>query len=235
MVDLEEERNTTMDQGKTSKTPTPITFRDDGEPQTPSVTQVSGSSAKVLQAALRNYCLAHIRESHMSGICPFIHICILGFISGDKKAIIKWADIIKDPTSWIDEECYPPGFQWANPSKICMKPAIHLLNHWRQQRDSGHSPIIWNPLCEALTAVDQPALRVQCQSWSDANEDNDGDEDFAAKLARIFEDRSDLEDTIPEAQTVQSSPSAPRLSCKPLSFSWCNSTLRHISHSFVTS
>ena len=71
-----------------------------------------------------------------------IYICELGFISGKKKASIPWAKVTSDPAAWIYEECYPPGFNWADPSKIQINEVFKLFNHWRQRKQSRLAPII---------------------------------------------------------------------------------------------
>lgn len=119
-----------------------------------------------------------------------LHICMLGFISGKRKAIIPWAKLAMDPTAWIDEECYPPGFQWADPSKIQMGQVFQLLDHWRQRQESGLTPLIWNPSCELLANAVRKSKKIQSrgQSQSDPDSDNDsGEEDFAAQLENISE------------------------------------------------
>ena len=49
-------------QSKTIKTTIDIITDEDGEPEIPSVTELSGYRMKVVQAALRKYCIAHIHE-----------------------------------------------------------------------------------------------------------------------------------------------------------------------------
>jgi hypothetical protein len=41
-----------------------------------------------------------------------------GFTTGKKKAFIQWGELVKDPSSFIGEECTPDGFEWKDPSKI---------------------------------------------------------------------------------------------------------------------
>ena len=52
---------------------------------------------------------------------------------------------MRDPTSWIDEECIPDGFEWKDPSKIHKAEIFHLLDHWRAHQDEGLKPLIWEP------------------------------------------------------------------------------------------
>jgi hypothetical protein len=92
-----------------------------------------------------------------------------------------------DPTAWIDEECYPPGFQWADPSKIQVGQVFHLLDHWRQRQESGLTPLIWNPSCELLADAEQQSKHVRSrrdiQHDSDS-EDDSGEEDITTELGR---------------------------------------------------
>jgi hypothetical protein len=48
---------------------------------------------------------------------------------------------------WISEECYPEGFTWADPSKIRLGQVFELLEHWRERKKGGLTPLIWNPSC----------------------------------------------------------------------------------------
>jgi uncharacterized protein (DUF4415 family) len=50
------------DRSKTNKTRINITINADGEPDIPSVTMGDGYQTKIVQATLREYCTAHIRE-----------------------------------------------------------------------------------------------------------------------------------------------------------------------------
>lgn len=53
---------------KVNKTQIKITTNANGEPEIPSVTAADGYHTKGVQAALRKYCTAHIRESCISSI-----------------------------------------------------------------------------------------------------------------------------------------------------------------------
>jgi hypothetical protein len=86
----------------------------------------------------------------------YIHICALGFISGKRKALIPWAKLTVDLTAWIDKECYPPDFKWADLSKNQISDVFQLFDHWRHQRQSGLAPIIWNSSCDILTDIERP-------------------------------------------------------------------------------
>jgi hypothetical protein len=92
----------------------------------------------------------------------YIHICALGFISRKRKALIPWAKLTVDLTAWIDKECYPPDFKWADLSKNQISDVFQLFDHWRHQRQSGLAPIIWNSSCDILADIERPIQRI----WS---------------------------------------------------------------------
>ncbi|KAF8263343.1 hypothetical protein EI94DRAFT_1704054 [Lactarius quietus] len=120
--------------------------------------------------------------------------------SRKKKAYIPWAKMTKDPTAWIYEECYPPGFQWADPSKIRVNEVFHLFDHWRQQKQSRLNPIIWNPSCEIMADIERPVRRRQTQRRNSEEE-----EDFGPAMARVAED--DMEHQYSVSPPVSSIPS----------------------------
>ncbi|KAH8993208.1 hypothetical protein EDB86DRAFT_2830155 [Lactarius hatsudake] len=62
---------------------------------------------------------------------PAIPSITRGSISSRAKATIPWAKIAINLTSWIDEECYPSVFPWADPSK---QPE-QICNRTQRQRD----------------------------------------------------------------------------------------------------
>lgn len=49
---------------------------------------------------------------------------------------------MKDPTSWIKEECIPDGFEWKDQSKIHKEEIFHLLDHWTAHQAEGLEPLI---------------------------------------------------------------------------------------------
>ena len=53
-------------------------------------------------------------------------------------------------TSWIEPECVPDGFQWADPSKIHVGDIFPLFAHWREQQRQHLSPLIWVETCPLL-------------------------------------------------------------------------------------
>ncbi|KAH9014735.1 hypothetical protein EDB84DRAFT_1568013 [Lactarius hengduanensis] len=142
--DTEGDQSSPTGRPKTIKKKLKIVTDTDREPEIPSITLEDGYSAKVIQAALRDYCHAHIR-----------------FISGRKSATIPWSKLSCDPTAWIEEECFPLGFPWVDPSKLRLVQIFQLLDHWRQRQKEGLIPLIWNPSCELLSNIDQPAQRVR--------------------------------------------------------------------------
>jgi hypothetical protein len=232
----EEDRNNIEAQAKTIKTPINITTDDGGEPEIPSITQASGYHTKVVQTTLRNYCNAHIRKSDVISMSLIyqLHICVLGFISGKKKAIIPWAKVVKNPTAWISEECYPEGFHWADPSKIRVKKVFELFEHWRQRRRSGLPPISWNPSCNLLADVDQSAedVHIRMTKRSEPNLERDSDEeDFSGELAGINENDSESQsahrlpegslvsepdDNVTQTPSIKAPPPVPLPSCESI-------------------
>ena len=107
---------------------------------------------------------------------------------------IPWAKLVANPGAWLEPECYPSGFQWADPSKIRKNDVFHILDHWRQRKESGLPPIVWNPSCDILADIDRPYkyLRSTENRWRDAdNSDSSQDEDFRKELEDIPEDDLD--------------------------------------------
>ncbi|KAF8265470.1 hypothetical protein EI94DRAFT_1702459 [Lactarius quietus] len=180
----EEDRNTINDQSKTIKTTIDIITDEDGEPEVPSVTEASGYQTKVVQvqATLRKYCIAH-----------------MWFISRKMKAYIPWAKVTMDLTAWINEECYPPGFQWVDPSKIWVNEVFHLFDNGRQPKQSRFNPIIWNP-------------SLHSSNNHEPRRNSAEEEDFGPAMARVFEDDMKPQDSLsPPVSSIPSkrTPSAP--------------------------
>ena len=152
---------------------------------------------------------------------------------------LPWAKVIKNPTAWIDEECYPAGFEWADPSKIRIGKVFELLDHWRQRRQSGLDPIIWNRSCEILADCDESAEPVHSRrprSSKRTLESIPDDEDFSEELARISTHDSESHPprrtheesqaresgsalTGSESPSIQASPSVPLLSGESMNHS----------------
>jgi hypothetical protein len=77
---------------------------------------------------------------------------------------------------------------------------FHLLDHWRQRKEDGLAPLIWNPSCTLLSDVGQQSRHVRNQRPIDGDSGSNShsdDEDFAAELARISEDGSELYNSPP--------------------------------------
>jgi hypothetical protein len=79
--------------------------------------------------------------------------------------------VTSDPAAWIHKEYYPPGFNWADPSKIWINEVFKLFNHWRQQKLSELAPIIWNTFCDILTDIERAIPRIQNQRPMYTNQD----------------------------------------------------------------
>jgi hypothetical protein len=72
---------TQKDRSKTVKTPIEIHIKSSGFPELPAITTAHGYKTKVVQAMLREYCTAHIREPSSSYLCPcvthtLIRLCV---------------------------------------------------------------------------------------------------------------------------------------------------------------
>ena len=93
--------------------------------------------------------------------------CILEYVSGRKKVKIPWGKICEDPSSWIQPECVPNGFQWADPSKIRIGDIFPLFEHWREQQKHHLSPLIWVPTCPFLRNA-SPSF----EDWQQYNSNN---------------------------------------------------------------
>ena len=92
---------------------------------------------------------------------PFINVqyCVtheLGFVTGKKRQTIPWGKLVKDPFSWISDECIPDGFEWKDPSKIQIGEVFRLLYHWRDREDHDLVPLIWIPSCPLLQDTEEP-------------------------------------------------------------------------------
>jgi hypothetical protein len=183
----DDDRKAVKDRSKTIKTPIEIVTDVDGEPEIP-IIDGDAHGAKAVQDTLRNYLISHIREFYLSTFAG-LQDCftyVLGFTSGKKKAIIPWTKLISNPTAWIDENCYPSGFKWADPSKLHKEQVIDLLGHWRQRQKSGLAPLIWNPSCSLLADAAQTSRRVQSRNDPESDHDS-GEENFASRLGNISE------------------------------------------------
>ncbi|KAH8982114.1 hypothetical protein EDB86DRAFT_3086427 [Lactarius hatsudake] len=195
---IDHDQSIPIGRSKTLKTKVKLITDADGEPEIPSVTLEDGYSTKVVQTALRDYCHAHIRKlsllsKHILGTVPY-NTYELGFISGRKNATIPWSKLSRDPAAWIEEECFPVGFPWVDPSKLRLARVFQLLDHWRQRQKEGLIPLIWNPSCELLSNIDQPAHRVRNPQWTNRRRSNydepesdysSEEEDFANEICGL--------------------------------------------------
>lgn len=59
---IDDVQTTNKDRSKTIKTPITIHIKSNGCPKIPAITTASGYKTKIVQAMLRDYCTAHIRE-----------------------------------------------------------------------------------------------------------------------------------------------------------------------------
>ena len=129
---------------------------------------------------------------------------------------------MRDPTSWIDEECIPDGFEWKDPSKIHKVEIFHLLDHWRACQDEGLEPLIWVPTSPLFKDTEktmeqgqaiQQAKTLQPPPESDeevfilsASDDFDLDED-GSEVASVHSDQSSQNHDSPndgQAKSVES-------------------------------
>ncbi|KAH9176173.1 hypothetical protein EDB89DRAFT_2065978 [Lactarius sanguifluus] len=130
------------DLSRTIKTPIPIILDTDGCPELPTVAMSDGYKAKVVQSLLRDYCTAHIR-----------------YVTRKPKLIIPWGSLVKDPSSWIIDECTPDHFEWKDPSKIQIGEVFRILDHWRHRQDQGIGPLMWVPTSPLFDNMDDPPRR----------------------------------------------------------------------------
>ncbi|KAH9167727.1 hypothetical protein EDB89DRAFT_1909818 [Lactarius sanguifluus] len=127
------------DLSRTIKTPIPIILDTDGCPELPTVAMSDGYKAKVVQSLLRDYCTTHIR-----------------YVTRKPKLIIPWGSLVKDPSSWISDECTPDHFEWKDPSKIQIGEVFRILDHWRHRQDQGIGPLMWVPTSPLFDNMDDP-------------------------------------------------------------------------------
>ena len=143
---------------------------------------------------------------------------------------IPWTKIVKNPTAWIDEDCYPEGFEWADPSKIRIGKVYELFDHWRSRRESGFPPIKWNRSCEFMVGVDESAKQVHNPRLrgSKHTPESGSDEDFSGELAQIPASDSEAHPSLrtlgestsgTESPSIQATPSDQLVSCESLNYS----------------
>ena len=110
-----------------------------------------------------------------------------------------------DPSSWIEKECTPEGFEWKDPSKIRIGEIHRLLDHWRDCIARGLQGLIWVPTCPLFQDEDNaPVQRRQFRQAIALPEDNSDDEVFI--LPQSDEVEEDEYDSNDEKLTYRSSP-----------------------------
>ena len=135
-----------IDRSRTLKTKITITFDEEGCPELPDVTINDGYKTKIVQSMLREYCTEHIREILFTSFGKKL-MCKSGFKTGKRLQSIPWGAFVKDPSSWMNNECFPPSFQWKDPSKIQIGEVFCLLDHWWDCKSRDLDTIIWVPTC----------------------------------------------------------------------------------------
>ena len=118
---------------------------------------------------------AHIRTPSSDCLQLRLHLliaCILEYVSGRKNIRIPWGQISDDPSSWIESECVPDGFQWADPSKIRVRDILILFEHWRERKRQHLSPLIWVATC--------PLLRNASPTFDDRQQYHSDDPDSSS-------------------------------------------------------
>ncbi|KAI9428777.1 hypothetical protein H4582DRAFT_2066492 [Lactarius indigo] len=86
------------------------------------------------------------------------------YVTGKPTLTIPWGSLVKDPSSWIRDECIPDGFEWKDPSKIQIGEVFRLLYHWSDRQDKGIDPLMWvstSPLFSNLEDSPRPMRSVR--------------------------------------------------------------------------
>jgi hypothetical protein len=135
---------------------------------------------------------------HISVSCPPIHLPTkyntykLGFVTGKKKQIIPWGTLVKDPSSWISDECVPHGFEWKDPSKIQIGEVFCLLYHWRDRQAQDLNPLVWVPTCLLFQDAEKPSRHLQNVRRIRAEPQQESDEEvFNLPSSRDIEEDED--------------------------------------------
>ncbi|KAH9035046.1 hypothetical protein EDB84DRAFT_1437970 [Lactarius hengduanensis] len=84
----------------------------------------------------------------------------------------------------IEEECFPLGFPWVDPSKLHLVQIFQLLDHWRQRQKEGLITLIWNPSYQPAQRVHNLQQTNRRRSTFDepVSDHSSEGEDFADKL-----------------------------------------------------
>lgn len=162
---------------KTNTDPIPIVLDESGYPELPDIRMDGNNKTKIVQSMLRDYCTANMRQSPLKIHPPMSNIYSSGFVTGKKKALIPWGALVRDPSSFINEECTPNGFEWKDPSKIRIGEVFRLLYHWRHRKDQGLLPLVWVPTCSLFQDMDEPYGHTQKVQHSNAHSPHDSEED----------------------------------------------------------
>lgn len=110
---------------------------------------------------------------------------------------------MKDPYSWISEDCVPPGFEWKDPSKIKIADVFDLLNHWRDRQDHGLDPLIWLPTCPVLQGTEGFIRRGRNLRGRGARRQDDTDEEmFHLPSSGDMDEMDEVPDDVSDANKV---------------------------------
>src|ERR1700675_4466219 len=84
-----------------------------------------------------------------------------------------------DPSSWIDSECTPDGFEWKDPSKIRIGEVHRLLEHWRDRIGRSLQGLVWVPSCPIFQDEDKaPSHGRRFRQALDLPQDDSDEEVF---------------------------------------------------------
>ncbi|KAN0136039.1 hypothetical protein V8E53_006200 [Lactarius tabidus] len=153
-------QNTPKDRSTTNKMPIHIPIKADGCPEVPNITLNDSYKTKTVQVMLHEYLTTHIR--------------ILGYVSGKQRARISWGELSAKPSTWINPECSPIGFTWADPSKICIGDIHQLLEHWYGRKRQHLTPLIWAETCPVLKDATLSSEERQDYCSDGSSDDNSG-------------------------------------------------------------
>ena len=154
----------------------PIPVDSDGRPHLPNATDYDQKGVKILQTMVQEYCTKHIHKN-CSNYLFIYDIAILEYVSGKTNAKISWARVAASPSTWIEPECTPEGFEWADPSKIRIANIFLLLQHWREQQRQRLAPLIWASTCPLLKDASSSTDERQ-EYQSHQSQDDSSTEDY---------------------------------------------------------
>ncbi|KAN0135964.1 hypothetical protein V8E53_006125 [Lactarius tabidus] len=140
--------------------PIHIPIKADGRPEVPNITLNDSYKTKTVQVMLHEYLTTHIR--------------ILGYVSGKQRARISWGELSAKPSTWINPECSPIGFTWADPSKIHIGDIHQLLEHWYGRKRQHLTPLIWAEMCPVLKDATLSSEERQDYCSDGSSDDNSG-------------------------------------------------------------